>query len=310
MARSVGEIYDRMIEAKESFSTLNSLEPDSTGSGQDSYEQFQQDLMSSSNVATWRMIFGYVAVIIHNAEVLIDEVLRRVKERVSKSSVGILPWYARVAKQYRHGYTLQLVQPTNYKETPTYRYSDIAIDDQAAAIVKRASAVDVTGEVRVKVAKLDNSGEPTALTSSERNGVQQYFDQVAIAGIHVNVITGDPDEVRLEMEVIYDPTIIDATNGQLINDPQQQPVNDAVKGYIQNIPFDSRFILEDMMAEVRAAQGVINARLWRARARPDGASQWEELFDVTGSGPVKPKNYTALVGHLRLDQIGITYTKG
>lgn len=312
MARSIGEIYNRMVEYKESFSILDQLHPDASNSGQakDTWEKFQQDLLSSSKVSTWRLLFAKVAVVVHSAEILIDEVFARVKQRIGISPVAQTPWYARMALKYRDGYVLVFQDGAKTSDPSYYAFSPQAQDDQSAAIVKRASAVDLTGAVRVKVADLNSNNEPVKLSQQQVDGVQSYFDNIAPAGINVSVISRDPDELRLEMEVIYDPTVIDGNTGELISDPGTKPVDEAAKEYIYDLPFNSTWVLEEMMANIRKAKGVINAYPWRARARPDGAAQWSELFDVTSTGPTKQKNYVALAGHLRLDNIQVTYTKG
>jgi len=298
MARTVGEVYDRIITAMNNLGQVNGLDPNP-----DSYADFQADLQSTSKVARHRIFIAGVAVVISTAEKLIEQVRVEIEKRLRDQGIGQLNWYVRLVKKYRHGYQIQFINNE-------YQFSQTAKNDSAAAIVKRASAVDQGGAVRVKVAKLDSNDNPQALTNNELQGVQNYLSKIKPAGINVQGISAPPDELRLELQVYYDPTILQPT-GELITNPNVKPVDEAINGYIFELPFDGVFNLNEMMSGVYEAKGVADSKayLWKAEARPDGASQWDALFDVTATGPDKQQEYRPLAGHLEVTSITVDYVE-
>jgi hypothetical protein len=300
MARTQGEIYDRIAETMNDLNIVNGLDPNP-----DSWSQFVTDIRSGSKVATWRILVAAISYVISLHEGIMERIKKETDSKIRNQPYGQLPWYSRIAKAYRSGYSLQFIDNE-------YRYTDTAQQDTgvgAANIVKRASAVDRGGAIRVKVADVDNNGVPYPLTQSQKQGVKEYINNLHPAGVNFKVISLPPDKLELWMEVVYDPTVIDQ-NGKLINDPQKEPVRDAVNFYIRNLPFDAMFNLTDMMNEVEKAKGVIDPRLHRARAQADNTNQWQELFDVLNTPPQTQQDYEAVAGHLTIQALNVTYVAG
>jgi hypothetical protein len=293
MSRTFKEIYERLAQEKNGFTSLDPLDPKT-----ESYSQFEADIQSSSKVANWRLLMAIVAVAQFDNEGLIDEVLQDVEDRIEDQGIGQLPWYVRIAKRYRHGYSLQFIDNE-------YRFTDAAQGDTNAAIVQFAAAEDRGGELRVKVANKDSNGVPQKLSQSEQNGVQDYINKIGPAGINKSVLSRAPDKLDLEWEVIYDPTVL-TSSGELITQNNVFPVNEAINAYIYNLPFNGVLNLNELRDSVQQARGVRDPRLLKAVAREDGGSD-RPLFDVTGSGPTQPENYRALAGHLTIDTLTVTY---
>lgn len=106
-----------------------------------------------------------------------------------------------------------------------------AIDDAAARIcLCKPLVVETTwGIVLVKVAKNGVSGlQP--LTTLEIQAVEVYVDDIKPAGTLVQVISLNPDKLKVMADIYYDPLINLST--------LKTNIEKAIKGYLRNLPFD------------------------------------------------------------------------
>ncbi len=291
--RTYEEHYDRIIEFKQQLSQLTGLTPDP-----DSFQKLNDDLASGSPVSNWRMYIAACAASNFVNEQLIAEIQQELEDRLVDQGIGQENWYARKALEFRYGYSLQFIDEE-------YRYTQTALADSSALIVKRASAVVEAGQLRVKAAKI-SSGSVTKLTQSEVDALRKYLDKLNPVGIPLGVISDDPDESAYELDVYFDPQVLN-DSGELLSDTSIKPVDEAIKAYIQDLPFDGTWNLNDMIDKVQNARGVVDPRPLKVQARQAGASTWQNLFDVTGSGPTTPKNYRPQAGYMTITSISVNY---
>ena len=142
--------------------------------------------------------------------------------------------------------------------------------------------------MRIKVAN-DAGGVLAALTDDQLTALKAYMGRVKDAGVRVNCTTGPGDTLRVALKVYYDPLILDAA-GRRLDGTGDTPVQDAVNAFINELPFDGVFVLNNMIAAVQAVEGVIIGEVDYCAAR-------------YGSLPFTPivAAYTADAGYLVLD---------
>lgn len=293
MARTFEQHYNRMVQFKEQLSTLQGLTPDP-----DSFDQLNNDLQSTSPVSNWRMYLSAAAYSSYSNEVLFDEILDEIENRLEDQGIGQPNWYARKALEFRYGHSLQFIDEK-------YQYNQTALNDAQALIVKRASAVVEAGKVRIKAAKLNNNDEPIALSTPEVDGLSDYIQTLHPVGIPFAVISTSGDELRVWFDAYFDPQVLNSS-GELLTDTSIKPLEQAVNDYIRNLDFGGVFNINELIDRCQQARGIVDPRLQKAEARQTGGS-FTTLFDVTGSGPVAPKNYVPQAGYLRIDQLNVTY---
>lgn len=268
MARPISDIYDEMIQEKETLSSLSGLTPDP-----ETYTNLLSRFSSSSKVAIWRLLFYIVAASIYAFEVLMDRFKEDVEELAAQAEAGTIRWYQEQSLVFQLGDTL-------IYQDGKYQYATI---DTSLQVVKRSAAIErPDGYVIIKTAKLDSSNAPIPLSSTELTGLRSYYEQIKFAGTFVEVVSFDPDDLKLEYDIYYSAQI------PLVD--IQATVFEAVNNYIQNLPFNGELNINKLTDALQVVEGVIDPHFQSAEAR-------------YGSLPFVSfdREYLSNAGYLRID---------
>ena len=248
MSRSISEIFDEIILEKETFASLAGLvSPVIPDTAQD----LLTELTTASKVAIWRLLFWVIAVAIFIHESLFDTFKADVEKRALEIIPATTRFYVLEAKKFQLGDELVFIDVRLQFADTT---SAAAIAKQ---IVKQASARDIERVVTLKIAKDDGSGGLEKLTTTEKTAFEGYLDQVKIAGTKTIVISDDPDLLKVAYTIQFDPLVM-KQDGTLIEDGTS-PVQIAIDAYIEGLPFDSTFRVQDLTDAIQLARGVVNA---------------------------------------------------
>jgi hypothetical protein len=290
MSRTIQEIYDEIIDEKESFSSLDDLVPNP-----DSSQTFLSDLTSTSKVAVWRLISWVIAFAIWTHEQLFDVFVAEVEEKAKDQITGTARWYSVVSKEWQYGYDLEWDETTR-----KYIYSDTTSTEAVASrLVTQASATEVANLLKIKVAQ-GAVGSLSKLSTTEKDSFDAYIAQIKFAGTATSIISDNPDTLETDYTIVYDPLVLDA-NGVLISDGTTKPVEVAITNYIQGLPFDGILKVIDLTDAVQEAEGVTNAVCTKAEAT-SGAGTVDILA-------VSTQKYEPVAGYLELDAAStFTYT--
>lgn len=281
MARTINEIYNQLITAKESQPDLTSLLP--TG---DTADDLKTDLTSNSVVAIWRLWLWIVAVGSHTVELLIDKHRSEVETFVANKEWGTLGFLRNKALEYQFGDSLTW-------NGSQFIYSTYTPANQ---IVKRAAVV-VSGQiVQFKIAKLTAGGLPEKLSSAEKISFAAYIDGLVYAGTQYAVISDDPDDVKLDIEIVFDPLVL-AADGSLITDGAVFPIVDTINDFISNLPFNGVLNLTSLTDALQLIDGVVDPTLNDAFGKYGGLSY-----------VAINKNYIPFAGHAILDETNSVLT--
>lgn len=285
MARSRKYWMDIMLAEKASFSNLNDLQPNV-----DNSQLFLNDLESNSKVEISRLIFWVVACCAHALDVVFDLAILIMTNLAAKSRYGTEPWYVDVAKSFQYGdalvqVNLEFVYP---------------VIDEAKKIITLAACKEVIGGVNLKVAKTV-ANTPTKLDTAELNAFTAYAAKRKPAGININIISDDADELRLWLEVNYNPLVL-KSNGESIAAPGTFPVEDAINNYLLNLEFDGKLELMKLVNAIEAIDPTLTAYVTQASARY-GANPFDFFT----------QSYYPNAGHIKIEtatplNTTITYT--
>jgi hypothetical protein len=275
MARTWQAIYDSLIVEKETQADLVGLEPvaGETAVG------LVAELTSGSKVAIWRLLFRVLAWGLWVHENLFDRHKIEVEAIANDLITGTLRWYQQQCFLFQYGDALTW-------NGLRYIYDPI---NAANKIVKRAAVFVSGGVLKVKVAKLDGSGNPTPLSAPELAAFDYYFNTIKFAGTSVDVISVAADTVKLYYNIYFNPLLM-AADGSLISDPSVFPVEVAINGYIKNLPFNGILNMTKLTDAIQAATGVVDPVLSNAEAA-DVSLIYAPIVD----------NYNATAGHLIVD---------
>jgi len=262
MARTIAQIQAAIVAAKNADATLVGLS-------------------STSNVAIWLLWTYVVAVCQWVLESLFDAHKAEVQGIIATMKPHSLQWYVTMAKAFQYGYSLPAGGDV---------YSPVAPAGDASLIVANAAAVDLGNLVRIKAAKL-SAGVLGALSGGELTAFAAYMALVKDAGVRIECTSGAPDNLQLQLKVYYDALQINAA-GQRIDGSENTPVMDAINVFLDNLPFNGLFVLNQMIAAILAVPGVVNCEVVLAQAN----------YASTPYVAV-PVEYTPDAGYMVLDEV-------
>ena len=247
MSRTIQEIFDSIITEKETFSSLDGLEPPVIP---DPSQSLLTELTSTSKVAVWQLKFWFQAVAIFVHESLFDTFKADVEKRALEIIPAIIRYYVIEALKFQLGDELIFTDGTFKFEDST---SAAALAKQ---IVTQANARDINEVVTLKIAK-GIIPELQKLSNIEKTAFEAYLNKIKIAGIKTIVISDDPDLLKVAYTIQFDPLVM-KSDGTLIEDGTS-PVQEAIDSYIEGLPFDSTFKVMELTDSIQAARGVVNA---------------------------------------------------
>lgn len=267
MARTITEIKQQIIDAKNADANLNAL-------------------TSASQTAIWNLWAYIVAVAIYTMEVLWDTFRTDLEKLAAESIPGTIRWYYRQALNFQYGDTLTW-------DGNRFSY---ATPDTSRQIIKRVAITDVSGQVRIKVAK-EVAGIPVKLTSAELLAFQAYMAQIKFAGTNLSIISYDPDLLNIGLTIYFDPLLL-ATDGSLITDSAVFPVENAINNYLAAIEFGGVFNMNLLIDDTLKAVGADDLEPGTIEGKAAGAASYTAITH----------EYEASAGYMTVNAFSITYT--
>jgi hypothetical protein len=266
MARTIDEIYQDMITAKEADSNLDGL-------------------TSTSSVAVWRLIFYICAVAIKVIEDLFDVLKSDVEARREEIPVGTLQWYASESLVYQFGDDLVFADGK----------LDYPVIDETKFIVDLAASDLENSVVIIKVAKLD-TGVAVPLSAAELAGFSQYWVEKRFAGESLSIISQNADLLKAGYRVTYDPQIL-AADGSSVTNPASFPVEDSINDFLQAFQSDNfagAMRVMSLTDAIQATDGVVNVIATAIEAKFDGGTYTDVLATDN-------QTYVARAGYMKID---------
>jgi hypothetical protein len=294
MARTIAEIKAAMVTAKEAESGLAGL-------------------TSTSQTAIWDLLFFICAVAIKVIEDLFVVQTENIEERRLEIPVGVLKWYAAESLLYQFGDALVWTDTFVDDDGDTQvlignilTYNPVDSDNR---IVDLSAADIINGIIVIKVAKITAS-VAGPLSAPELAGFTTYWTEKRFAGDSISIISNDPDLLKCEYTIEYDPQLL-AADGSLLSTPATFPVEDAVDAFLQTFQADDfagDMVVMKLTDAIQAATGVKNAVATNIEGKPDGGSYLDVLATTL-------QTYTANAGYMLIDPAfplsgTLTYTAG
>ena len=211
------------------------------------------------NPATWskvnllRLITYVVAVCQWTIEQLQDAHKAEVNELIAAKKPHSLRWYAEKTKAFQLGDNL-------VSEQDYYDNTGISEDDlEAAKVVKYAAVVRQNRPngrlfLRIKAATTSGTGL-TKLETPHLLALTEYINRIADAGVDIEVSSTDAEQLKLDLTIYYNPLILGA-NGSRLDGTDPSPVPNAIRAYLQNLPFNGLFVLAHLVDALQAVEGV------------------------------------------------------
>lgn len=279
MARTVKEIKDAMT------ATFCQERAVVEKYGLNPKKSFDQQFSSAS---IENILFYCFAFAVWTLEVLFDKHRTEVERKIEQLEPHTLRWYVNKAKAFMYGY--QLVKDADYYDTTEVSETDI----DKARVVKYAVASESNTVVYLKVAARGEDGQPAKLNASQFASLTSYMNSVKDAGVAIKLVNENADKIRINMVVYYDPTVMNSDGS--VSDGTQ-PVLEAVKTVITNLPFNGVFRKSDLLAAVIDVSGVEVADIVSVKVKTANAA---DFADVVGYD----KPYS---GYYAIDSLNVSY---
>jgi hypothetical protein len=90
------------------------------------------------------------------------------------------------------------------------------------------------------------------------------------------VINDPADDMKLQIDIYYDPLVLDETGGYL-DGTVNTPVQDAIRNYLANLPFNGTYSNQGMIDTLQVIDGVHIAEIKSASSRSGAYTQFTEI---------------------------------
>lgn len=196
-----------------------------------------QELNSTSKVAIYRLIAYIVALAIWTLETLFDTHKNELQTALLNQKSGLPAWYRTMALAFQYGF--DLLPDSDQFDNGTATPEQI----EASKIVKYSAVGESTTDSRVilKIAG-ETAGVLAPITAPQFEAFGAYLEEFKYAGVDVTVINYEPDRLYLNLQIIRDPLLIDANGLSILYGTK--PVEDAIKVFMKNLPFNGEFVVE------------------------------------------------------------------
>lgn len=183
-------------------------------------------------------IVAYCAFVV---ETLMDKVKAEIDERIEQELPGTCRWYALKMKEYHHGFLLD-----EWGNPITENHTDAEILE--AQIIKHAVAIDdtMTGYLLIKIAGEENGIKKPL--KEEENNINEYILRIKYAGVKTRLIDEEGDIFSCGADIWYDPLLKSST--------VEYNCKNAIKAYIQNLPFNGEFTIMALTDALQQVSGV------------------------------------------------------
>ncbi len=231
MARTVAQIKQSMLDAKNADPTLSAL-------------------TSTSQTAKWNLYYFIVASCIAIFEQLQDLFKSDLETIASTAAPSTPQWTRNKVLKFQAGDVAELNTTTFVIEYPTV--------NTANQILTRCAVVTAPNRtVLIKVAKND---PPEPVSVGELAELQSYVETFNPAGIAFTLINEDSDKMEVAATIYY--------NGQY-SAVVQTNVEAALNNYMANLPFNGVITTQAVVDAIQGAEGVTGLALTRILVRRD-----------------------------------------
>jgi len=213
-----------------------------------------------SSVSLESILFYIVAFAMWTLEKLFDTHVSEVDDKIALLKPHSLKWYRNKAQVFQLGFALK--QESDVFDNGNASFEQI----ESSKIIKYAAVTEATADSRliVKIAT-EVSGKLHPITSAQKEAFEAYISEVKDAGVAINVINYLADQLRLTMEIFYDPLVIDADGNGILNGGR--PVEEAIQQYMKELPFNGELVLAHLVDKLQQVKGVVIPHIISADSR-------------------------------------------
>ncbi|TGN26756.1 hypothetical protein [Empedobacter tilapiae] len=233
---SVESYKNEMIAAKENNSSLRGL-------------------TSNSKTSIWGQMFYVMAYSLDLLAQLFTTHRKEIDEKIKTQKTHRLEWIRQLYLNFQYG---KAIGKDIYLKPETDIYDNTGLtEDQVerSKIIKYCAVSESNSqkEVLIKIATEDEDKELSPITDQDViKAVEAYTKEVKGVGIPYRIINSLPDLLQLIITIYRDPLVLDSQGGF----EGEYPVNEALKEFMRELPFDGELRLQDLSNKLEKIDGV------------------------------------------------------
>ena len=207
-----------------------------------------------SIVSLESLLFDALAFSIWMLEKLFDNHTKEIDQALYDQKSGTIRWYQLKSLAFQFGF--DLIEDSDKFDNTGATTEQI----EQSKIVKYCSVKETqqSNKLFIKIASEDN-GVLSPIEPEELDSFLAYMQEIKYAGVRIQVVNNPADILGLTMAIYRDPLVIDENGNSILNGGK--PVEEAIMSYLQNLPFNGEFLINDFIAHLRAVPGVKNVNI-------------------------------------------------
>ncbi|OWP84354.1 hypothetical protein BWK59_05890 [Flavobacterium davisii] len=236
MARTEKEIHDQILNELYTSSVLN----------------IQVPLSSASLFYRFTRI---IATDIQILERLVDTHKSQIDTAIYEYKPGSPRWYRNMALAFQFGFNLKPDDDQFNNQGATTEQIE------ASKIVKYCSIPEEGVESSRLIIKIAGEQDNVLrkLTDKELVSFTNYMGKIRYAGVKFLIINNPADKLLLKIQIFINPLVISSDGVNIRTGAKSVEV--ALKNYLKSLPFDGELIINDLIAHLRAVDGVENVNI-------------------------------------------------
>lgn len=219
---------------------------------------------TTSDAGLFKQLRGLFALFVQMLETSWDKFRQNLETDLSKSKVGNISWYVRQAKLFQYGDAIAIING---------QVGYLTVDPNKNIISQATMSEDMaSGKLSLRIAKKENN-RMVPLTENELTAVKEYMSKVKFAGVLLDVLSLEADQVRLVASVKVDRQIM-ALTGTLLSNSTKAPVVEAINTYLSTLPEESIISNSALTDAIRKIPGVKDCTVTQSFSRRPTAPNW------------------------------------
>lgn len=237
---TVSEIKKIMTDAFVGNSTIRTVY------GLDRAKSFEQQF---SIVSFESVLFDVLAISWFVLKELFSQHRKEIDEKIAKQKTHRLAWIQGMYLNFQYGFEL-------LPESDLFNNDDATPDQiEESKIIKycAVSESDTQREVIIKIAT-EVSEELAPVKADKMETIYEYTTRIKGVGVPYRIINYLPDLLKLKIRIYRDPLVLD--NRGMDRTSANYPVEDALKEFMKELPFDGALQIQDLSNKLEKVPGV------------------------------------------------------
>lgn len=296
MFKTIIEIYNYILDLKNKNTVLS-------------------EVNSASKTSLWRQFLEVVSTAYWAFVNVRDLHDKETDVLIQEQKVPNQRWYRNKALSFQYGFDVE-IDTDIFKPTIQVDGVDVeATEEQIeASKVIKYCAVDRKvianrASLIIKIAGEEN-GEIVQTSDDVKNGLKKWFEEdgAAAAGDVITYINYKGDILSFSVDVYVNPLVLMSDGRHKIN--LNYPVEDAIKTYLKNLPFNGEFDVQKFEAAILATEGVLKLKTNKVESKwivaqggdADGYGLFQPIsvYKIPESGYFKVLDFKPLIAYKNL----------